>query len=409
MNFLKNNVLNLSNGTLFLLSLSISSFPIVASIVSVLFIIFNLLYAYFYKDEIEKKSLLRYFPIYITFIILLISFTYSPDYEKGLNIILKSQVLLIFPFVFWARGGLDRLTLNKTKKYYVYGVGLSILMSLTLAIFNYIESGNPSNFTYYELAETIELHPTYFSLFILSAMCFIFSGAIKNSFFNVLFIFISIFSIILLESRIAFLGLFMVVIYGLMVTELKYKKFIITGAFILAIIGIFTSEGLRNRLLEVSSLEFTEQEIGTFQENGINQRAWLWSNAIEQIKQNPLFGYGLGSQKTKYRWQVEKNLLSQDFDYEFQKAAISVSKRNLHNQYLQFWYESGLIGLFLFILAIILLTQKFFKLKQYSKVLIVLLFAIFLITENLLHRQMGIFFYAFMFSLFLCEKMESSK
>lgn len=409
MNILKKNALYLSNGTLFLLSISISSFPIVASVASVLFIFFNLFYAYTNKDEIERVSLLNYLPVYIIFIILLISLCYSPDYELGLNIIFKSQVLLIFPIVFWARGGFDRLTLNKAIKYYVYGVALSIIISLTIALFNYIKSGNPSNLTYYELAETIELHPTYFSLFVLSAMCFVFSSITKNSFFNILFTFISILSIILLESRIAFFGLFLVVLYGMTVTKLKFKKIIIAGSLLILLIGVNTSEGLKNRLFEVSSLETKEQEIGTFQENGINQRTWLWTNAIEQIKQKIIFGYGLGSQKTQFKWQIEKNLLSQDFDYEFNKAAIALSSRNLHNQYLQFFYESGLIGFFLFLIGIFLMALKFYRNKQYSKVLILLLFSIFLITENLLQRQMGIYFYAFIFSLSLCKKMESSK
>lgn len=409
MNILKKNALNLSNGTLFLLSLSISSFPIVASIVSVLFIFFNLFYAFIYKDEILKFSLLQYLPVYIIFIILLISLTYSPDYELGLNIIFKSQVLLIFPIVFWLRGGIDRLTLIKAKKYYVYGVAISIVISLMLALFNYIKSGNPSNFTYYDLAETIELHPTYFSLFILSALCFVFFGITKKSLFNVLFIFISIFTILLLESRIAFFGLIIVIIYGIFVTQLKDNKVIIISSLLLALIGGLSSEGLKNRLLEVSSLETTEQEIGTFLENGINQRTWLWTNAIDQIKQKPILGYGLGSQKNQFKWQIEKNLLSQDFDYEFNKAAISVSNRNLHNQYLQFFYESGLIGLLLFLTGIFLMLIKFYKQKQHSKALILLLFSIFLITENLLYRQMGIYFFAFIFSLFLSEKMESSK
>lgn len=409
MSFLKEKSLYLSNGSLFLLSFTIASFPIVASIASVAFILLNLIYGFLNTENIRKVHFLKFLPVYIIFIILIISFIYSKDYNIGLKILFKSQVLIVFPFVLWARGSVDKQIQMKAIKYFIYGVSISFFLSLSIAFYNFIGSGNLSEFTYYELAETLELHPTYFSLFILTAMVFVFSGISKIFLFNAIFIGISVIFIILLESRIAFIGLLLVVCYGIIRTKSIYQKAIIFGVLFLVLIGVLNSETLQNRLLEVSSFDTTSEEIGTFQENGINQRTWLWTNALEQIKDKPLFGHGLGSQNNYFGWQIKKKLLSEDFNFEFNKAAISLSERNLHNQYLHFIYESGILGLALLLLGIFLMVIRFYKNKQTPQLLVLILFAIFMLTENLFHRQMGIYFFAFMFSLFLSEKIESFK
>lgn len=409
MSYLKENLLYFSNCSLFLLSLSIVSFPIVASIVSVLFVFFNLSQGVLNKENIQKENFLKFLPVYIIFIILLFSFVYSPDYNSGLNILFKSQALLVLPFVFWMRGPICKKTSRRAIQYYIYGVAISFVLSLSIAFFNFVSSDNLSEFTYYELAETLELHPTYFSLYILTAIVFIFSGYSKNNLFNSIFISISVLFIVLLESRIALLGLLLVVFYGVLRTKSMHQKLIIFCVFLLGFIGVYKSETLQNRLSQVSYFDVESEDIGTFQENGINQRTWLWKNALEQIKDKPFFGYGLGSQKNIFRWKVEKKLLSEDFNYEFNKAALALSEKNLHNQYLQFLYESGILGLTFLLLGVIVLLIRFYKNKQTPQLLILFLFTIFMITENLFHRQMGIYFFAFIFSLFLSEKIESPK
>ena len=50
-------------------------------------------------------------------------------------------------------------------------------------------------------------------------------------------------------------------------------------------------------------------EIGSIEEDGIQQRKWLWTAAWEQYEDQPVFGYGLGSQRNIFQWKVEKSLL----------------------------------------------------------------------------------------------------
>jgi len=96
---------------------------------------------------------------------MLVSLIYSPDLSIALKIIFKSQVIIIFPLVFWLRGSVEKIILDKTLRFYVFGVGTSMALSLLIAFRNYIITADSSVFTYYELSETLSLHPTYFSLF----------------------------------------------------------------------------------------------------------------------------------------------------------------------------------------------------------------------------------------------------
>jgi O-antigen ligase len=404
--FLKTQSLSLANSSLFLLSFCVPFLEILASIAAVIFIIFNLIYAYFHKSEFQIKQLINFLPIYIVFFIMLVSLIYSPDLSIALKIIFKSQVIIIFPLVFWLRGSVEKIILDKTLRFYVFGVGTSMALSLLIAFRNYIITADSSVFTYYELSETLSLHPTYFSLFILSGMILIVSKLIESKIFNSVFLFISLVLIILLQSRIAIFGLLIVIIYGIISANNRFSLLFFLCFFSLLIFSLNNTNSLKNRLIEISSFNYIKGDIGSLDENGVNQRSWLWINSFNQIKEAPFLGYGLGSQANYFRWKVEKELLTQDKSLNLKIAESSLSENNLHNQYLQFFYESGVLGFFFFLTGFLILFVYLFRRKQYAQLLILIVFLIFMLTENLLQRQMGIFFYSFIFSLTLSGKQK---
>jgi O-antigen ligase len=304
------------------------------------------------------------------------------------------------------RGSVEKIILDKTLRFYVFGVGTSMALSLLIAFRNYIITADSSVFTYYELSETLSLHPTYFSLFILSGMILIVSKLIESKIFNSVFLFISLVLIILLQSRIAIFGLLIVIIYGIISANNRFSLLFFLCFFSLLIFSLNNTNSLKNRLIEISSFNYIKGDIGSLDENGVNQRSWLWINSFNQIKEAPFLGYGLGSQANYFRWKVEKELLTQDKSLNLKIAESSLSENNLHNQYLQFFYESGVLGFFFFLTGFLILFVYLFRRKQYAQLLILIVFLIFMLTENLLQRQMGIFFYSFIFSLTLSGKQK---
>ena len=98
--------------------------------------------------------------------------------------------------------------------------------------------------------------------------------------------------------------------------------------------------------------------------------------------------------------------------YNYSIATKEIASKNLHNQYVQTIYELGFVGGFVYLISIVVLLWKGYKNKKSDFLLVFGFFLLFLITENLLERQLGIYFYAFIVTLLFFEKdlaMENSK
>lgn len=409
MNLFKSiNFTKTANYSLFIMSFFISSLPILSSITIVIFIIITLSFVIKNKSSIYKKSIWVFAPIILIFGIFLISFTYSPNIDYGIKIISRSLMILILPLVFWLRGDVNKKEYLKTIYFFIIGVFTSCLVSLLIAVISYFQNYAISVFTYYELAEHLRLHPTYFSLFILSALVLLQTEVHFNKLLKMTITVVFLVMLVLLQSRIAVLSLLLFGVYLILTSFFKNKKALfILGILFIIFIGAISSN-LRNRIKDLVSLDSTESvNIGTFKENGINQRIWLWSNAIKQIKKQPILGFGLGSQENLFKWQVEKDLLGEKFNFETTQAALKLAELNLHNQYLQFLYESGIIGLLLFISFLIALIRLFYQKKNFKELLVFTFILIFMLTENIISRQMGIHFFAFMLCFFLSKSNDS--
>jgi len=406
MQLLMKNSLKWANLSLFLLGLSIGSFPFVASAAMVSFCFFNVLYGYFNRKEIKRWKFTYFFPIWGILVIYIACLFYSPNISYGLKYVSRSLIFVVVPFVFWYRGGIDRNTYLKTTKFFIIGVTLTCVISLLISSFNYLGSQNLEEFTYYQLADTIHLHPTYLSLFILAALILLHRHKKERMLFKLFVVIVSILMLLLLQSRVAFIGLALVVVYSFISSKsMNYKRGILFFSVLIISLG-FLSNDLKNRFNEIISYNPSIDALGTFSENGINQRVWLWNSAFKQIKKEPIFGYGFGAQRNLFQWQVEKMMIEDEFDNELYIAAKKLSDNNLHNQYLQIIYECGYLGLFLFLGLLFFLGIILLKRKKYPELLVLVVVSIFLITENLFARQMGIYFFGFMFATFLSVSEE---
>jgi O-antigen ligase len=150
--------------------------------------------------------------------------------------------------------------------------------------------------------------------------------------------------------------------------------------------------------------KYDEPLIGILEENGVTQRMWLINEALLQIKENPWLGHGLRSQRKLFSWKIHKKGLAEQQSFTYREAAWKVSKLNLHNQYLQVFYEGGIFGLVLFIFPLAIILYLAFKKKNGSFLIPYIIFLLILITENLLDRQMGIYYFAVFLPLLYLAK-----
>lgn len=376
--------------------------PAFASIGLGLFIL-GAFYNYFRLKPVIKWRL--GWPFIILYGIYIVGFLYSPDRAYALHVLGKTSAFLVIPMGFIINGPITYYMLKQILRFFIIGVIIWNFVSLLIAGFIFFETNDLTVFTYYDLAEILHLHPTYQSLYILTALIFLRWVQFPRTFQRyVVFLFL-VFVLLLLESRIT-------VLFGIFIIGFNLIKFYKTNkaltflTFVIILFAAFLFLNLSKRMDDIQSSDYKKNEVGTINENGINQRIWLWKNAWEQYLDKPLFGYGLGSQKTNFSQTIHKNLLFESYDRQYSNAAQNLSKLNLHNQYFQILYEFGLLGLSIFLGILVYILECLYEKKMLGGMAFILIFCVVLLTENLLDRQMGIYLFMFFSSLLIFAPIE---
>ena len=330
----------------------------------------------------------------VPFIGYAISFVYSYDMmDAGLYMIRILPMLLVPLLILFA----DKESIparQALKSWFIYGMLISAGFAIILSFFSFLRTGSTEVFTYYDLAENMKLHPTYYSLFSLTALYFLWSGGF-NTIFRLLGTSVLILLILLLQSKIAFFILILLIVLHVL---LYWKSFKTRAIMIIALVLIsvlFTVKFSGRISKDLKGLvQYDETLIGTLEENGITQRVWLLKEAIPQIADKPILGYGLKSQRTLFGWKVHKKGLRENISPAYREASWIIAKLNMHNQYLQILYEGGIVGLFMFVFPLVMIAINAYKAQNWIYLIAHMVFILILVTENLLDRQMGIYYYA---------------
>lgn len=132
--------------------------------------------------------------------------------------------------------------------------------------------------------------------------------------------------------------------------------------------------------------------------NSSNTRAAIWTCALEVWKQSPLIGTGLGDKTDALKKKYEEK--------EF-RFAITTNK-NTHNQYLDILMSMGIIGLAFFLCCYFIYPfYIFLQRRKHVGVMLFLLLALCLITENMFARYQGTMLLALL--LPLVSKIETKR
>lgn len=403
MNIIINKV-KISNYALYsvlFFSFAISSFPFVASLGLLLCAILTFLNLIVKKEKVIFKDLLAVLSISALLWVYIISTIYSPTLQNALSYLIQLLPLLLLPLLIFSSKNIIVPNYNKILKFYVIGVILTVLISVCYAIYKLLLLKDFSSLLYFDLVKVFNHHPTYVSIHVLTAIVIIIRKGLFNKANKIIIISLFIVFLIALQVKIALIPLVLIILYIIIKTRIslifKLSMLMVLGLFLIL---LSLSPSFRyNEFIN----DLTKEEIGTFGEDGIYERLWLWKNGISQIKEKPIFGYGATAQRSYYGWIIHKELLSSDIDYAYYRAVMSLTKYNLHNQYLQIVYDSGLFGLFIYLFLTIINIKKAIKNKRITFLFISGIFLSFMLTENILNRQMGIYFYSFIIPILFLE------
>lgn len=386
--------------TIYLFAFSFSLTPFFSSISLLLFSVTSLFYL---KIKLPKRNDLLFLISYsFIFLIYLPGILFTDFQNRALELIIRTSPILFVPFLLLFTNAPSKINYFKLKLCFISGVFVSCLISIIYGVFRVLRDTDLQHILYFEFAELLDLHPLYYSIYIITAIVFLNKIAIKTS-YKVLGFFVFGSSLLLLQSKLGILMLVFLLGRFVFLSALRkqYKYFSIgLASLFLIFFSALAFDG--NRLNELF-LKRERVELGTIKEDGVSQRIWLWQTAIKQLQEQPLYGFGVGSKKDMFKWKVEKDILMNTYDWPTIRAMKFISTWNLHNNYLQICYEFGVVGLLCFLASILvcvrlaMLKSKTLFLSVYTMVLALLF------VEVALNRQMGIYFYAFIPPLLFWE------
>lgn len=366
------------------------------------------------RPSIDKASLWKALPSALLYFAYLASVSYSEHSEEAWAVLSQKLSLLIFPVV-------ALLTIHQRSSFETKAVlrlfassvlALSLFGNLGVWIEGFIYPGLGQlqhGFSYlYRL--TIEkmtgLHPTYMALFQLFSVLIFFDWyrSLRKENprpWQLPALFAICGSLIamnlLLAARIPLVAFVGAVIF-LSFTQVKSWKNRLLKIVVplLMLVGVtFLIPSMRSRLAEVVQTSW-EPPSGS-NHNSTNTRIGVLQCATQLISENPLLGVGAGDV------QPELNACYESYDTDIYRGR----NFNSHNEYLNVWLGSGVIGLLFFLLT--LASGFYFYRQHWLSIAFGLLFAICCLTENLLDRQMGIVFFMLFHTLFLFANHSHSR
>lgn len=287
---------------------------------------------------------------------------------------------------------------------FVFGALVSLVVNLVLSVVIYIEIEHSSAFIGEQLSHL--MHRGYWSLY-LSIACFFLLKFIfdreQNKYFtlNLLGVFSIAFFIVLSESKESLIALLLISVWAIVKLFFRLKhRWILPIVMLLFLGGVFVAytsvSSLEKRIN--STFEVLSRPIESYDKTSTEStvaRVFLWSSAMDLIKENFWLGVGTGD--------IKDELIQKNYDNGY--TGVAEENYNCHNQFFNSFVALGILGFMFLLLAIV---TNFIRRKAdpyyYWRVGVVTLLFLALIPESMLETQAGIIPFAFLLTLLTAFK-----
>jgi len=385
---------------LFLLALPFDGFY--SQVVLISFVIHTLIHA----KRNDWNNLLRkeVFVLASVFFLTVICTIYSSNEREAFSLLSRQAAILIFPLVLF----LNRIDLKKYTKPLLLAFSFASVLvvcylyidALRIIRYNHLPFSTLIKpvFLNHNFSEPIGMHATYLSLYLaLSLASILYYGtSTKGPLIRTLYSFsacVLLVGLIQLESRATLIALLLLLFFVAPFFLKDKKRRGLIGISILFVAALTTAivfaGSFRTRFLSEMKEDLSENSVAT---SIADSRMERWALATDLIKKSPLVGYGAGD---------EVDLLKERyFNHKLYNSYLN--KLNAHNQYISFLLTGGALALTIYLYTIFFGLRLAIKAKNFLFISFIVLIAVVSVSENILSRNKGIFFYGFFFSLFVC-------
>lgn len=209
-------------------------------------------------------------------------------------------------------------------------------------------------------------------------------------------IIINVIFILFIVSRITILALIFLFLMGQLYRSRRGPQMmVVTGTLVLIIAGaVLLNKDFRHKLSYTDQTESTDSWLSQAMKN--EPRSIIWDSAYDVAEEEGLTWMGIGFMETNKRLMAQYDQRIQDPEV---LKNFQTKRYNTHNQYIDFYLASGLLGLLIFLSLLVVLFFRNFRILYPTALLAT--FMIYAFVENLFHRQIGAYYAGFVFIL-LC-------
>jgi O-antigen ligase len=351
------------------------------------------------SDKLQKAKTNKGIWLYPTYYgVLLIGTLYSADTRYAFKILETGISFLLLPLLFATAATLDVKTLRTMG---------TLLVAITCGIAVYCVVQNVLDvraekvplwyfftweYSYSHLAGHVGLHPTYFAaLTLLSFFTVFLKGnftTVRNKILNA-FILVFLFGfLILLGAKIGLLIFFAVVVVLAFVYRLHSKRQLLirVGIIVLLVVAAYNTPVIYWRFKKAVDGVL---HAASGQQVGADYRTLHWRCAAGVIRESPWVGHGIGDVQEKM-----------NDCYQGLGRLTELRNYNAHNQYLDSWAKTGLLGL---VVTLLCLAYPLYRSLKGGDQLFAIFFFVFLVvclTECFLNVQKGVTLFCFTASLY---------
>ncbi|MEJ4087307.1 O-antigen ligase family protein [Galbibacter orientalis] len=348
------------------------------------------------KKYDSKNRVLLLFPLY--FVILVVSMIYTQNTSDGWHLIQRSLTLLLFPIILLFLKE-DALSVRKLFNFLLYGLVISFFINLTIVIYDafLIANSLPSNVSFWKslaigwkffmhIQFSSLINPGYVSLYILLVLSYYLKNELNTiwRFLTVIILFAYLF---LLASKAAYITLFFMSILLILKVADKSKKYLL-----ILVLGLSTLIFISNPRIVNSINNFPDEIAEVNPTISWKERMLSWKAAIKTIEVAPLFGYGVGDAHDVLIEGYNDLGYTENYKHRY----------NAHNQFLETWLQTGLIGVF--VLMVIFTNLALHTRRSFNEFSVFLALFLALIFESMLVRFNGIVFFSIVVPLLLKER-----
>jgi len=344
------------------------------------------------KPVKDQKPDLKFFAVFsLPFFFLLFSLIYSSNIAYGIKKMETELPILVIPLAFFILMNNYRiepkLFFNWIKLYISCATlyAIYVLVSIILDPTPFFKDFYSNKFR--NVVKSLEIapqHPIYASIFFALAIVFgvfFFRKIFNRKIWGFVSVTLNAILLVMLSSRSVILALMITLfLLFLLVFRVTFKrKMLIVVTLFFSILILFSYNRRMQELLKFDTYTRLDRNFST------GFRVAITECSFKLIRQNPWWGYGIGD--------VQQQL---NDCYKEISPLLLEKTYNSHNQYLDFWLKTGILGFIYFLSLLFYLFRYGIKHKNYLPGLIVLFYAAVFLFENVLDRRSGVILFYFL-------------